>query len=148
MDYVSSQKTRIWSKENCHAAHETPFHPSVVECGVQCLAVRSLCQFSSKTQLTRRATLISPCIPWHILTRELPKRSSNTTAQHVVQHGRPHPRYAYLISLGKEGRLWKIPFTDWWNTTTFKDWKALPGAIKRVSTALMTLAVAYECSLS
>jgi hypothetical protein len=36
--YVNSQNTRIWSKENPHAAHETPLHP--VKIGVWCAVSR------------------------------------------------------------------------------------------------------------
>jgi hypothetical protein len=58
--YVNSQNTRIWSTENPHAAYKTPLHLSRLECGVQCLAVGLLGTFSSKTPLTRSATLTQP----------------------------------------------------------------------------------------
>jgi hypothetical protein len=63
MDYFRSQKTRMWSKEIPTLLMTLPFTLPVVECGVQCIAVRSLWPFSPKTSLTWRDTLYSPYIP-------------------------------------------------------------------------------------
>jgi hypothetical protein len=87
--YVKSQNARIWSAENSHAAHETPFTLSRLEFGVQCLAVGLLVPFSSKTLLTRGATLTLSMKSLEILLkRNLPKHGSNKTAQHAIRHGR------------------------------------------------------------